>query len=367
MSNINSMDNNLKHSSIKSNRNHLEWVLIAKGIGIFLVVVGHFFPVSSPVYWVEMRKVIYTFHMPLFFLLSGYLYSEVKYSYSSLVANKVRRLLFPFVSIAIIFFIIKYISGLYVTVNYPVNLNSLRALIIDPVNSYMPLLWFVHTLFIIFIIYPLFRLFLNKTVILIIVLSANIFFSTEVYIVNNVLEYVPYFIVGALLKDRSKFTSILTGNNYFILTISLFLFMSVYLLSLQGGLSGYNYLIKFLLGMLGSVFIINISKQISNSNSMRVKNYIVSVGVYSMSIYLFHTLFESAVRIGLSAEVLRFSISFELVAVLAVLAGMTFPLLLEKYFLSKNSLSRKYNNWRHEISDVNVARSANSTAGHIYV
>ena len=342
MSNINSMDNDLKHNATTSNKNRLEWVLIAKGIGIFLVVVGHFFPASSPEYWIEMRKVIYTFHMPLFFLLSGYLYNEVKYSYSGLVVNKVRRLLFPFISIALIFFIIKYISGLYVTVNYPVNLNSLRALMIDPVNSYMPLLWFVHTLFVIFIIYPLIRLFLNQTVILVAVLSVNIFFGTEYYIVNNVLEYVPYFIVGILFRDKYKYISMLFVNNYLILTVTLFIFVSAYVLSLQGGLGEYNYLIKFLLGVFGSVFIINISKQISNSKSMAVKNYIVSIGVYSMSIYLFHTLFESAVRIGLSVEVLHFSIPFELIAVLAVLAGVVFPLLLEKYFLSKNTLSRKY-------------------------
>jgi len=342
MSNINSKDNDLKNGLSASNKNRLEWVLIAKGIGIFLVVVGHFFPASSPEYWIEMRKIIYTFHMPLFFLLSGYLYNEVKYSYFSLLANKVRRLLFPFISIAIIFFIIKYISGLYVTVNYPVNLNSLRALIIDPVNSYMPLLWFVHTLFLLFIIYPLLRLFLNKAMILAVILVTNVIFGTELYIVNNVLEYAPYFIVGTIFRDKSKFMSMLIGNNYLILTVSLFIFTSIYVFSLQGGLSGYHYLIKFLLGVFGSVFVINISKQISNSKSMTVKSYIVSIGVYSMSIYLFHTLFESAIRIGLSVEVLRFSIPFELIAILAVLAGVVFPLLLEKYFLSKNTLSRKY-------------------------
>lgn len=45
----------------------LEWILIAKGIGTFLVVAGHFWPVDSPSYWTEVRRIIYTFHMPLFF------------------------------------------------------------------------------------------------------------------------------------------------------------------------------------------------------------------------------------------------------------------------------------------------------------
>lgn len=44
---------------------------IVKGIGIILVVVGHFC-------W-NMTRYIYLFHLPLFFFVSGYLYNEVKY------------------------------------------------------------------------------------------------------------------------------------------------------------------------------------------------------------------------------------------------------------------------------------------------
>lgn len=47
----------------------IEYIDIAKGIGILLVVMGHNdFAVVSP----YVYKVIYSFHMPLFFFLSGY-------------------------------------------------------------------------------------------------------------------------------------------------------------------------------------------------------------------------------------------------------------------------------------------------------
>jgi fucose 4-O-acetylase-like acetyltransferase len=68
----------------------LEWVLIAKGLGIVLVVAGHFWPADSPAYWTEVRRVIYTFHMPLFFFLSGWLYEYGKYSYRDLMYAKTR-------------------------------------------------------------------------------------------------------------------------------------------------------------------------------------------------------------------------------------------------------------------------------------
>ena len=43
------------------------WIDCIKGIGIFLVVLGHIYKDNYIGQW------IYSFHMPLFFMLSGYL------------------------------------------------------------------------------------------------------------------------------------------------------------------------------------------------------------------------------------------------------------------------------------------------------
>lgn len=40
---------------------------IAKGLGIILVVLGHIIPEN-----IWARSIIYSFHMPLFFLISGF-------------------------------------------------------------------------------------------------------------------------------------------------------------------------------------------------------------------------------------------------------------------------------------------------------
>lgn len=51
--------------------NRIEWVDIAKGIAILLVVLGHTgLAVGSARY---LDAFIYSFHLPLFFVLSGYL------------------------------------------------------------------------------------------------------------------------------------------------------------------------------------------------------------------------------------------------------------------------------------------------------
>ena len=48
----------------KKRLNYLDY---AKGIGILLVVLGH-------IYNNSVKLWIYSFHMPLFFIISGYLY-----------------------------------------------------------------------------------------------------------------------------------------------------------------------------------------------------------------------------------------------------------------------------------------------------
>jgi fucose 4-O-acetylase-like acetyltransferase len=75
----------IKTESVKNN---FQWMDIAKGIGITLVVIGHFNPESSPHYWVVINEFIYSFYMPLFFIMSEYLYNHGKYSYRDLMENK---------------------------------------------------------------------------------------------------------------------------------------------------------------------------------------------------------------------------------------------------------------------------------------
>lgn len=61
------------------------WVDFAKGIAILLVVFGHVNVgmlesnkfMNDNILWI-INKIIYSFHMPLFFILSGYLYGKIE-------------------------------------------------------------------------------------------------------------------------------------------------------------------------------------------------------------------------------------------------------------------------------------------------
>ena len=70
----------------------IEYIDIARGIGILLVVMGHNdFAVVSPF----LYKLIYSFHMPLFFFLSGYFLNSAT-GFWPFVKKRFNALLKPF-------------------------------------------------------------------------------------------------------------------------------------------------------------------------------------------------------------------------------------------------------------------------------
>jgi len=75
----------------------LYWADSAKGIGVILVILGHLLYQSN---LQVLNRVIYSFHMPLFFILSGYL--QKGYFTPDYILNKVRRLLVPFACFSVI-------------------------------------------------------------------------------------------------------------------------------------------------------------------------------------------------------------------------------------------------------------------------
>ena len=70
-------------------KKRIEWIDIAKGLGILLMIVGHTFLNES-----LSRKLVFSFHMPLFFILAGYTF-RVKPN-AEVVKSSAKRLLVPY-------------------------------------------------------------------------------------------------------------------------------------------------------------------------------------------------------------------------------------------------------------------------------
>lgn len=124
----------------------IPWIDFAKGIAIYLVVLGHIiqyiFPENALLF-----KIIYSFHMPLFFVLSGFTFTKnTEQSYSAFVKNKIKSLGMPyllFLLISIFELSIKAISRQELFWKWDSFFNT----ILLTNESIFSQLWFFPTLF----------------------------------------------------------------------------------------------------------------------------------------------------------------------------------------------------------------------------
>lgn len=106
---------------------YYKWIDVAKGIGILCVVVGHAInqlnPESATFIVLTIRNLIYSFHMPLFFFLSGFL---LNYSTTTLefIRKKVKRLAVPYFFAYILISVFMFIS--YILIEVPDSFSGVH-------------------------------------------------------------------------------------------------------------------------------------------------------------------------------------------------------------------------------------------------
>ena len=81
----------------------IKWIDVAKGWGIILLIYGH---IADDYF----AKWLYTFHIPLFFFLSGFLFNPNK-SFSHLIWSKAKSLLLPYLTLGIPLLLINLLYG----------------------------------------------------------------------------------------------------------------------------------------------------------------------------------------------------------------------------------------------------------------
>ncbi len=125
------------------NDKRIEWLDIAKGIGIFLVVYAH---ARAPYF-----SYIYNFHMPFFFLISGILYKtggEPK----TYILRKIKTLYIPFVGWNLIFIIGKGLIR-----HGALSFDSILKVVLtlEKDGEFLGATWFLGSLFVISIIFKI--------------------------------------------------------------------------------------------------------------------------------------------------------------------------------------------------------------------
>ncbi|MBC1492827.1 acyltransferase family protein [Listeria booriae] len=137
----------------------LVWIDNLKAYGMILVIIGHSFVLSSAYEYSEMlMKLIYSFHMPLFFFISGYLFRN-KNNKGNIFRRKWKTLILPY-------FIFQIITVVIINSFYYLTTGHLER---DPLSTLLSVfylngsvgwnspLWFLMVLAIIDVLYYFFN------------------------------------------------------------------------------------------------------------------------------------------------------------------------------------------------------------------
>lgn len=129
------------------------WINAAKGIGVLLVILGHNLYKTS--FSPCINQIIYSFHVPMFFVLSGYLQHDFE-CVGIFVRKKAKRLLIPFFLYSVVSFFSYGIEKIK-TGDWAVTDALVNSLFIKGKIANNPL-WFLIVLFFIIIAVALFRI-----------------------------------------------------------------------------------------------------------------------------------------------------------------------------------------------------------------
>ena len=165
----------------RQRNNYIDWI---KGICIFMVVLGHCSLLNENVFWF-----IYRFHMPLFFIISGYLFNN-SISIVIFLKNKFRRIIIPYIIFFILSFLINNLLFEKISLKFAIKVFILNGEYLGYIKNYA--LWYLPTFFVISIIfYYLSKLKSKKLLSLILLLFALITVPTYNFL-SNAFDIIPF-------------------------------------------------------------------------------------------------------------------------------------------------------------------------------
>ncbi len=242
----------------------------------------------------SIRNIIVTFHMPIFFILTGYLYKQKNKAdnYSKIIYG----LLIPYTIYQIIYLPFKY--GFYVLYSHlPYGETFLKCftgiILGDNLGisgskyalTVCPSLWFIVVIIQIRFIFA--NININLKNIIIITFLAIIL--NKILIINNIKLYfclgqlfyaVPYFTIGYFARNYANINIQKNSYKILILIISILLLLCIYKLKIQNE----DILVyKYICGLAGSCFVFSFSQLFSKINPI-----VKTIGRNTLFILFFH-------------------------------------------------------------------------------
>jgi len=339
---------------------------IARGIGIYLVVLGHaldhynrnYIPLGS---LMEVKEDIYFFHMPLFFFIAGLVYTRSsKYalslrSYSDFISRKVNRILIPYLSFSILLLLLRDGVALVALMKGDFHFqkisHDIALVIMNPHKGLSPYLWFLHTLFIIFCISPIIDMIsyrvnlFQSTWIMVVLFSYVLSFQIRYNLFADLFGNYIFFYLGYVFSKNVEYNKNIL-NRFGSASLLIFISLIIFKKSILSDITLVNILYLFSVALSGILSITYLSlraKEIFKEkctnllNELGKSSYDIYLLHYILGIYLFGICYYKVIGSRLDPNIERLFISVVLPVVTIYLS-----MLMTKYLLDRYPITRKY-------------------------
>jgi hypothetical protein len=226
-----------------SDKKKINWLLILQGWAMLWVIIGHAFlgvAGEGPKWENVLTHFAYSFHMPLFMLVSGWLFFMTRlkesgggknWSYSEVVKDKAMRLLLPGFVFSLVAGALKLAFPDDISRQVGLNLHEIAHQYLYPNDNPMRELWFIATLFWFFLLTPLWRIVMKRalyiwlTLVTLIVLH---FYHPDIQLlcIGRALDYALWFYLGLVISKTGFVEKVLSKHIWVALAIGIAIYVT---------------------------------------------------------------------------------------------------------------------------------------------
>lgn len=289
-----------------SSKERINYLDSAKGIGIILVCIGHSItnaPVDADSDYSILLQFISQFHMPLFFLLSGMVFSDrnseqpVKSSF-----RKIKAYYIPFIVYNMIFVIL---HNVMYSLHIFTDVYDIKSFLISTLNvltmhiqDICGAMWFLRCLLTIVLIFIWIRFvackicggrykeYITASVVLLMVILSILGVCPTVFKVNLAFYYIVFFYIGYIIS-RYNISALISKYKVCLLIFGLLVNICValnYTYAIGGACGGYVIVLRFVVQLIGSIMVLALVQWKPMANS----KVLIELGKKSLDIMALH-------------------------------------------------------------------------------
>ncbi|MGX7112350.1 acyltransferase family protein [Gemella cuniculi] len=239
----------------------------------------------------KVREILYYFHMPMFMAISGtFFYIQVKNkrwcNFNQFLSNKFKRLLIPYIAFTLFYTIpLKYIS------DYFNNISIARGIVGQLFLLGNSHLWYLYTLFVIFLIsFYILKLEMKVYIFVILYIVHLLGYYIKITIVGAPLQFLFWFSLGFLFESKREYYNKFIKNNrlYDLIIVMLFLVLILINFYIKNNSYFVSRIVVDVLAVLGSLICYNFSYNISILHKKILNNVLFkNILINGLGIYIF--------------------------------------------------------------------------------